>query len=662
MIPKYFRCGDPSQNCPLAVSREIIKEDAKWACPCSNPTCADFREPVSWAEGVTRGRPWIIYGGAAALVLAFVLILLLGGRDPCPEQIAGFQARQAAIEAQIAALQSGSKPKTVASLPADAVVEVSKEVAKLEQDSGKALANNSEFEIEPLRKEIVRIRSAVKNLGQSADRPNSGSGVGTAEAKRLMGQLQDLDAEVEQQLEQARTDCPKHVVLYDELRGNLEMALSKVRSVVSPSRPSTPNGSSIEKAATDLTGRLDKLQARMDAFVPPVPLPFAPSEADLRVVASQELSSRLVGPLLAAWGDTEVIAGPSGSLYLNSADKGKILVEPCTDEEGFELLAAGKTDLLFADRAPSEAELQSLGEGFKQSRSVAEVVALDALTLLVHNENPAETYEVGEAWTSPIAAGRRGSEVHRFAERFGLSSQQGLDVSGDEAALKARNVLALGLYHLEAENLKAKRLAVKASSEASALKPSPFTIATEDYAFTYRIVSWTSKIPSDRALEFVKFVTSNPGQAVVEKSGFVDLRLRPMQGQVDPVILAALGEAVGSKTLTSAVRLSTNFRFEVREAKLDLKAQADLERLPRYVASTFPTHQVVILGFTDSDGGPEINTPLSIERATAVANQLRKSKVDTKAAGLGPAFPVDSNQTEGGKARNRRAEVWVVKL
>ena len=112
MIPKYFRCGDPSQNCPLAVSREIIKEDAKWACPCSNPTCADFRETVSWAEGVTRGRPWIIYGGAAALVLAFVLILLLGGRDPCPEQIAGFQARQAAIEAQIAALQSGSKPKT----------------------------------------------------------------------------------------------------------------------------------------------------------------------------------------------------------------------------------------------------------------------------------------------------------------------------------------------------------------------------------------------------------------------------------------------------------------------------------------------------------------------------------------------------------------------
>ncbi|RYD76202.1 MAG: OmpA family protein, partial [Verrucomicrobiaceae bacterium] len=72
-------------------------------------------------------------------------------------------------------------------------------------------------------------------------------------------------------------------------------------------------------------------------------------------------------------------------------------------------------------------------------------------------------------------------------------------------------------------------------------------------------------------------------------------------------------------------------------------------------------HKVVILGFTDSDGGPDINMPLSKDRAEAVSTELRRSKVDARSAGLGPVFPVDTNTTEAGKAKNRRAEVWVVR-
>jgi outer membrane protein OmpA-like peptidoglycan-associated protein len=92
-----------------------------------------------------------------------------------------------------------------------------------------------------------------------------------------------------------------------------------------------------------------------------------------------------------------------------------------------------------------------------------------------------------------------------------------------------------------------------------------------------------------------------------------------------------------------------------------LKALADLERLPRFVFEKYPSHKVVILGFTDSTGGAEVNLPLSKERAQAVSNELIRSKVDAQSAGLGPVFPVDSNDTESGKAKNRRAEVWVVR-
>ena len=55
------------------------------------------------------------------------------------------------------------------------------------------------------------------------------------------------------------------------------------------------------------------------------------------------------------------------------------------------------------------------------------------------------------------------------------------------------------------------------------------------------------------------------------------------------------------------------------------------------------------------------NKPLSKDRANEVAKVLRESSIDTRAGGLGSSFPVDSNNTESGKAKNRRAEVWVVK-
>jgi phosphate transport system substrate-binding protein len=328
---------------------------------------------------------------------------------------------------------------------------------------------------------------------------------------------------------------------------------------------------------------------------------------------------------------------------------------------GFESLAAGDIALFFADRSPTAAELARFGSYFKESRSVAEVVALDALTLLVHPDNPIDTYEVGQSLSLKTAAGAEGSAVRSKAEQFGLRSSTISEAIGEEAAMQDRNVLACGLYHLEGKNLRAKRLAVKASKDASALKPSPFTIATEEYLYSYRIAAWTHSKPKQLALDLVAFITSDAGQAAVKQSGFVDLRLVPDAGKVDPAKLAALGEAIGSRTISDALRLSTNIRFEVNEAQLDLKAQADLERITRTAASDYPKHTVVILGFTDSSGGPTINQPLSVKRSESVAAELRRSKVDTRSNGLGDLFPIDTNDTEAGKARNRRAEVWVVK-
>ncbi|MBW4049211.1 MAG: OmpA family protein [Proteobacteria bacterium] len=75
-----------------------------------------------------------------------------------------------------------------------------------------------------------------------------------------------------------------------------------------------------------------------------------------------------------------------------------------------------------------------------------------------------------------------------------------------------------------------------------------------------------------------------------------------------------------------------------------------------------PTESVQILGFTDNTGSDAINYPLSENRALSVKNYLVSRGVPPQriaTQGMGPQNPVASNQTEEGRALNRRVEIYV---
>lgn len=72
------------------------------------------------------------------------------------------------------------------------------------------------------------------------------------------------------------------------------------------------------------------------------------------------------------------------------------------------------------------------------------------------------------------------------------------------------------------------------------------------------------------------------------------------------------------------------------------------------------TLSVAISGHTDSQGDRDKNIKLSQDRADAVAEWLRRRGIDTDRmtmAGFGPDQPVDTNDTEEGRAANRRVEL-----
>jgi chemotaxis protein MotB len=83
------------------------------------------------------------------------------------------------------------------------------------------------------------------------------------------------------------------------------------------------------------------------------------------------------------------------------------------------------------------------------------------------------------------------------------------------------------------------------------------------------------------------------------------------------------------------------------------------------VLSNNPDISVLVEGHTDSDklyGGTEVvdNWDLSVMRATAVAKALENAGVEPgqiTASGRGEYFPVASNDTPEGKAKNRRIEI-----
>jgi outer membrane protein OmpA-like peptidoglycan-associated protein len=75
-----------------------------------------------------------------------------------------------------------------------------------------------------------------------------------------------------------------------------------------------------------------------------------------------------------------------------------------------------------------------------------------------------------------------------------------------------------------------------------------------------------------------------------------------------------------------------------------------------------PTAQITVIGHTDSTGSDAINNPLSLDRAQSVRDYLAARGVSAtriQTLGRGDREPVASNNTEAGRAMNRRVEIFL---
>jgi outer membrane protein OmpA-like peptidoglycan-associated protein len=105
-----------------------------------------------------------------------------------------------------------------------------------------------------------------------------------------------------------------------------------------------------------------------------------------------------------------------------------------------------------------------------------------------------------------------------------------------------------------------------------------------------------------------------------------------------------------------------NVTFAFDSAKLNPQFDPVLDKLAQTLIEYNKT-VIQIAGHTDSTGSHEYNMKLSLQRADSVKAYLEGRGVPAArlvTLGAGPDYPIASNDTEEGRAQNRRVEITIV--
>lgn len=104
--------------------------------------------------------------------------------------------------------------------------------------------------------------------------------------------------------------------------------------------------------------------------------------------------------------------------------------------------------------------------------------------------------------------------------------------------------------------------------------------------------------------------------------------------------------------------------FETGSAQINMEKSKDQLANMVEIMKAFPNVAIKVGGYTDNTGSAAVNKKLSQDRADAVVKYLLAAGIDKTrmaAEGYGPEHPVATNDTEEGRAQNRRIAVRVTK-
>jgi outer membrane protein OmpA-like peptidoglycan-associated protein len=137
-----------------------------------------------------------------------------------------------------------------------------------------------------------------------------------------------------------------------------------------------------------------------------------------------------------------------------------------------------------------------------------------------------------------------------------------------------------------------------------------------------------------------------------------------MEAQKRSMEQATAGTGVNvTQTADNQLKLDipSDVSFDVGRADIRSNFRPVLDKFADTLKSN-PATEVRVVGHTDSSGPDSVNDPLSVNRAASVREYLSVHGVSTARVaidGRGERDPIADNNTESGRAKNRRVEILV---
>lgn len=391
---------------------------------------------------------------------------------------------------------------------------------------------------------------------------------------------------------------------------------------------------------------------------------------------------------------------------LEGREMADITVTSIGSSAGFAALIEKQAKIAMSSRPVRQQELDVFlqrGLGTLNSSAQEHIIGLDGLISIVSRSNPVQAISIeniaaifsGQI-TNWLAVGGPDAPINIYVRDrqsgtrqvfeqlvltpFGVSFAPNAQVMASNSAVSdavASDPFGIGFTGYNDER-NARAIGIQ---EVCGIitQPSPFAIKAEEYPLARRLFLYTTnEVLPPHAENLIEFIGSDEAQDVISASGYIDqaisstrvdtqgLRLaNALFSAEDTTQLLELRELAAS--IVNADRLSATFRFQPGSSLLDVRAQRDAVRLAEYLSrGGFENKEILVLGFTDSIGRPDLNRALSFRRAQQVLDAVQAAaspgalaNVQFNVLGYGELSPLGCNETFTGRQINRRVEIWV---
>lgn len=133
----------------------------------------------------------------------------------------------------------------------------------------------------------------------------------------------------------------------------------------------------------------------------------------------------------------------------------------------------------------------------------------------------------------------------------------------------------------------------------------------------------------------------------------MDKQARELEQNIPGATVTRVGEGI-------AVTFASGLLFDFDSDRVRSDARHNLDELARSI-DKYPDTDLLIVGHTDAVGTDSYNQDLSERRAESAARYLESRGVRTRVrtSGRGELEPIDTNDSDYGRQRNRRVEVAI---